>query len=57
MDTQPGQRSVGITWGIATQLLLDGAKEGFKRPGMLALYEEGMCRSTRGGWRGRIGDG
>ena len=41
-------RSVGTTCGVATQLLLDG-EEALNRPGVLAPYEEGICRLIREG--------
>ena len=39
-------KSVGVTCGIATQLLLDGHKA-FNIPGVLAPYKEEMCAPMR----------
>ena len=39
-------KSVGVTCGIATQLLLDGHKA-FNIPGVLAPYSKEMCDPIR----------
>lgn len=39
-------KSVGVTCGIATQMLLDG-HPAFNTPGILAPYEKEMCDPIR----------
>lgn len=39
-------RSVGVTCGIATQLLLDG-NPAFNKPGILAPYTKELCDPIR----------
>ena len=40
------QFSVGVTCGVATQLLLDG-HPAFSAPGVLAPYEKAICDPIR----------